>query len=96
VEIDDLDTTTNEIQHNQSEERIIQYGVPWESILGPLLFQIHINDADSNIRHKTSVKLTFLADDNSTLINGKNINELPSNLDTINSIISCFDKKTDY
>jgi hypothetical protein len=36
VEIDYLDTTTDEIQHKLSEERIIQYGVPQGSILGPL------------------------------------------------------------
>jgi len=53
---------------------------------------LYINDAETNISHKTSVKLTFLADDNSTLITGNNLNELPSNLDTINSMISWFDK----
>jgi hypothetical protein len=64
--------TTDEIQHTLSEERIIQYGVPQGSILG-LLF---------------SSRLRLFADDTSILITGKNVNELASILDTINSIIS--------
>jgi hypothetical protein len=76
VEIDYLDTTTDEIQHTPSEERIIQYGVPQGSILGPLF----------------SIRLTLFADDTTIPITGKNVNELAFNLDTINSIISWFDK----
>jgi len=66
----------DEIQHKESEERIIQYTVPQGSILG-LLF---------------SIRLTLFADGTSILITGKNVNDLVSNLDTINSIISWFEK----
>jgi hypothetical protein len=76
VETDYLDKTTDEIQHKQSEERIIQYRFPQGSILEPLF----------------SIRLTLFPDDTSILITGKNVNELASNLDTINSIISWFDK----
>ena len=38
------------------------------------------------------MKLTLFTDGTSTLITGKNMNELTSNLDTINSIIAWFDK----
>jgi hypothetical protein len=46
----------------------------------------------TNISNKTSVKLRPLVDDTSVLVTDKNINEVTSNLDAINSIISWFNK----
>jgi len=46
----------------------------------------------TNVSNKTSVKLTHFGGDTSILITGKNVNELASNLGTINSIISWCDK----
>lgn len=46
----------------------------------------------TNISNKASLKLTHFADDTSILITDKFINESVSNLDTINSFISWFDK----
>ena len=63
VKINYLIMIINEIQHNWSEERIIQYRVSHGSIVRPFLFLIYINDTDTNISDKTSVKITLFADD---------------------------------
>ena len=93
VEIDYFNTTTNEIQQKQSEKKLIQYGVPQGSILGPLLFLIYINDIDTNITNGRGIKLTLFADDTSILVTGKDIQDLTYNLDKIDkSILPWFDK----
>jgi hypothetical protein len=63
------------------------------SILGPLLFLIHINDLDTNISDDMGIKLTLFADNTSILITGKDMQNLTYNLNTISKrILSCFDK----
>jgi hypothetical protein len=68
VEIDCMHVTTDAIQQKWSEEKTIQYGVAQVSILGSLLFLIHVNDKDTNLSNDTGIKLTLSADDTSILI----------------------------
>jgi hypothetical protein len=84
VEMDHLHATTHKIQQKQSEEKIFQSGVPWGSILGPLLYLIYMNDTDTNISDDIGIKLTLFADDTSILITGKDIQDLTLNLDKSN------------
>jgi hypothetical protein len=92
VGIDHFDVTTHEIHQNQSEEKLIQSGVPQGSISGSLLFLIYMNDIDTNINDDTGIKLTLFADDTSILITGKHLQDITLNLDKINkSILPWFD-----
>ena len=47
-----------------SDNSVIKPGVPQDSVLGPLLFHIYINDLEKNI--KSNIK--FFADDTMLLI----------------------------
>jgi hypothetical protein len=80
----------------RSEEKIIQYGVPQGSILGPLLLLIYINDINTNTSNDIHIKLTLFSDDTSTVITSNDRQDLTFSLDRINgSILPWFDK-TDW
>ena len=68
----------------QSSTKLIEYGVPQGSILGPLLFIIYINDLP-NI--SILAKFIMYADDANIIITGKDMDELFRNLETISTIL---------
>jgi hypothetical protein len=75
------------------KKKIIQYGDPQDSILGPLLLLIYVNDIDTNISNDTHIKLTFFSEDTSTVITSNDRGVLTFNLDrNSGSILPLFDK----
>lgn len=85
------DVATDEIQQNQSEEKIIQYEVPQGLILGPLLLLIYVNDIDTNISNDIHIKL--FSDDTSIVITSNDRGDLTFKIHRINgSTLPWFDK----
>jgi len=86
VEINCLDVNC-EIQQKRLEEKIIQYAVPQNSILGKLLFLIYVNDINTNKSNNIGIRLTIFAGNISILINSTEKQDLIFHLDSINASI---------
>jgi len=70
-----------------SDWEIVRHGFPQGSVLGPLLFNVYVNDFP-RIINKISHTILF-ADDTNILVSSSDINELNSKL---NSVLCCISK----
>ena len=66
------------LHHSQSSKKLITYGVPQGSVLGPLLFTIHINDISSI----TSTPSRLFADDTCLILKDSKFENLNHNIET--------------
>ena len=64
------------LENHQSNLKNINYGVPQGSVLGPLLFNIYINDISTSV----SCTPRLFADDTCLIVDDKNINDLHKKL----------------
>ena len=66
------------LENHQSNPKKINYGVPQGSVLGPLLFNIYVNDISTSV----SCTPRLFADDTCLIVDDKNINDLHKKITT--------------
>ena len=66
------------LENHQSNLKKINYGVPQGSVLGPLLFNIYINDISTSVSYTPRL----FADDTCLIVEDKNINDLHKKITT--------------
>ena len=64
------------LENHQSNLKKINYGVPQGSLLGPLLFNIYINDISTSVSYTP----TLFVDDTCLIVEDKNVNDLHKKL----------------
>jgi len=80
VEISKIERSNHNQHRFQSSSMVMAHGELQDSILGPLLFLVHINDLPLNIQE---AKLALYADDTNILVVEKNDEVLQARLSSV-------------